>query len=75
VSVSYYFPSSCCNLIHIRTEGTPTSCVRRPCFLCRVDHVRKIRDRKQSTGIGKYSFVNKEGNVILLQAWCGPECG
>jgi len=27
--------------------------------LNRVDHVRKIRDRKQRTGIGKYSFVNR----------------
>jgi len=27
--------------------------------LSRVDHVRKIRDRKQRTQIGKYSFVNK----------------
>ena len=25
----------------------------------RVDHVRKIRDRKQRTDIGKYSFVNR----------------
>jgi len=27
--------------------------------LSSVDHVRKIRDRKQSTDIGKFSFVNK----------------
>jgi hypothetical protein len=27
--------------------------------LSRVDHVRKIRDRKQRTDIGKYSFVNR----------------
>jgi len=27
--------------------------------LSRVDHVRKIRDRKQKTDIGKYSFVNR----------------
>ena len=27
--------------------------------MSRVDHVRKIRDRKQRTGIGKYSFVNR----------------
>jgi hypothetical protein len=27
--------------------------------LSRVDHVRKIRDRKQRTDIGKYSFVHK----------------
>ena len=25
----------------------------------RVDHIRKIRDRKQRTDIGKYSFVNR----------------
>jgi len=25
----------------------------------RVEHVRKIRDRKQRTDIGKYSFVNR----------------
>jgi hypothetical protein len=33
--------------------------LRRPFYLSRVDHVRKIRDRKQRTDIGKYSFVNK----------------
>jgi len=33
--------------------------LRRPCHLSRVDHVRKIRDRKQRTDIGKYSFVNR----------------
>jgi len=27
--------------------------------LSRVDHVRKIRDRKQRTDIWKYSFVNR----------------
>jgi hypothetical protein len=27
--------------------------------LSRVDHVWKIRDRKQRTDIGKYSFVNR----------------
>jgi len=27
--------------------------------LSRVDHVRKIRDRKQRTDIGKYSLVNR----------------
>jgi hypothetical protein len=27
--------------------------------LSRVDHVKKIRDRKQRTNIGKYSFVNR----------------
>ena len=33
--------------------------LRRPDYLSRVDHVRKIRDRKQRTDIGKYSFVNR----------------
>jgi hypothetical protein len=27
--------------------------------LSRVDHVQKIRDRKQRMDIGKYSFVNR----------------
>ena len=27
--------------------------------MSRVDHVRKIRDRKQRKDIGKYSFVNR----------------
>ena len=33
--------------------------LRRPYFLNRVDHVRKIRGRKQGTDIGIYSFVNR----------------
>jgi len=33
--------------------------LRRPFYLSRADHVPKIRDRKQRTDIGKYSFVNK----------------
>jgi len=33
--------------------------LRRPYYLSRVDHVRKIRDRKQRTDIGKYTFVNR----------------
>ena len=33
--------------------------LRRAYCLSRVDHVRKIRDRKQRTDIGKYSFVNR----------------
>ena len=32
--------------------------LRRAYYLCRVDHVRKIRDRKQRTDVEKYSFVN-----------------
>ena len=31
----------------------------RAYYLSRVDNVRKIRDRKQRTDIGKYSFVNR----------------
>jgi len=33
--------------------------LRRPYYLSRVDHAQKIRDRKQRTDIGKYSFVNR----------------
>jgi hypothetical protein len=33
--------------------------LRRAYCLSRVDHVRKSRDRKQRTDIGKYSFVNR----------------
>jgi hypothetical protein len=33
--------------------------LQRPCYFSRVGHVRKIRDRKQRTDIGKYSIVNK----------------
>ena len=33
--------------------------LRRPDYLRRVDRVREIRDRKQRTDIGKYSFVNR----------------
>ena len=33
--------------------------LRRPYCLSRVDHVWKVRDRKQRTDIGKYSFVNR----------------
>ena len=33
--------------------------LRRAYCLSRVDHVRKIKNRKQRTDIGKYSFVNK----------------
>jgi len=38
--------------------------LRRPCYLSRVDHVRKIRDRKQRTDIGKYSFVKTGTNYL-----------
>jgi len=30
-----------------------------PNYLSRVDHERKIRNRRQRTDIGKYSFVNR----------------
>ena len=33
--------------------------LRGPYCFSRVDHVRKIRDRKRRTDIGKYSFVNR----------------
>jgi hypothetical protein len=33
--------------------------LQRPYYLSRVDHVWKIRDRKQRTGIGMYSIVNR----------------
>jgi hypothetical protein len=33
--------------------------LQRPYYLTGVDHVRKTRDRKQRTDIGKYAFVNR----------------
>jgi len=33
--------------------------LRRPYYLSKVDHVRKIRDRKQRMDIRKYSFVKR----------------
>jgi len=42
-----------------------------PYYLSRVDHVRKIRDRKQRRDIGKYSFVNatiKNWNQLHAEA-------
>jgi hypothetical protein len=33
--------------------------LQRPYYLSRVDHVQKIRDRKQRIDIGKYCFVNR----------------
>jgi hypothetical protein len=33
--------------------------LKRPHYLSRVDHVHKIRTRKQRKDIGKYSFVNR----------------
>ena len=43
--------------------------LRRSYYLSSVDHVYKIRDRKQRTDIGKYSFVNRIiRNGIQLEA-------
>ena len=45
--------------------------LRRLYYLSRVDHVRKIRDRKQRTDIGKYSFANrtiKNWNQLTAEA-------
>ena len=36
--------------------------LRRAYYLSGVDHFRKIRDRKQRTDIGNYSFVNRTIN-------------
>ena len=33
--------------------------LQRPYYLTRIDHVQKIRDRKQRTDIGEYYFVNR----------------
>jgi hypothetical protein len=33
--------------------------LKRPHYLSRVYHARKIRTRRQRTDIGKYSFVNR----------------
>jgi len=33
--------------------------LRRADYWSRVDHVRKVRDRKGRADIGKYSFVNR----------------
>jgi len=33
--------------------------LKGPCCMSRDDHDRKIRARKQRTGIGKYSFLNR----------------
>jgi len=41
-----------------RAGKTTYDRLRRPYYLSTVDHVRKIRDRKQRTVIGKYFFVN-----------------
>jgi hypothetical protein len=38
--------------------------LRRPRYVSRVDHERKIRSRRQRTVIGKFSFVNR-----TIQDW------
>ena len=38
--------------------------LKRPRYLSRDDHVRKIRARKQRIDIGKYSFVNR-----IIKPW------
>ena len=38
--------------------------LKRPHYLSRVDHDRKIRSRRQRTDIGKYAFVNR-----TIQHW------
>jgi hypothetical protein len=38
--------------------------LKRPCYLSRADHDRKIGSKKQKTDIGKYSFVNR-----AIQLW------
>jgi len=38
--------------------------LQRPHYPSRVDHERKIRIRRQSTNIGKYSFANR-----AIQDW------
>jgi len=45
--------------------------LRKPDYLSRVDHVRKIRGGKQRNDIGKYSFVNgtiKSWNQLPAEA-------
>ena len=35
-----------------------------PCYLSRDEHNRKIRTRKPTTDVGKYSFINR-----IIQSW------
>jgi hypothetical protein len=44
--------------------------LQHPNYLSRVDHVRKIRNRRQRMDIGKYSFVNR---TIRLWNWLPAE--
>jgi len=48
-----------------------------PYYLSRVDHVQKIRNRKQRMDNGKYSFVNrtiKNWNQLPAEALCTFPC-
>jgi hypothetical protein len=38
--------------------------LKRPHYLSKVDHERKIRNRSQRTDVGKYSFLNR-----TIQSW------
>jgi hypothetical protein len=38
--------------------------LQRPCYLSRVDHDTKIRNRRQKTDLGKHLFVNRN-----MQLW------
>ena len=41
--------------------------LKRPHYLSRVDHGRKIRSKRQRTDVGKYSFVSRtiqDGNQL-----------
>jgi hypothetical protein len=41
--------------------------MQRPYYFSSVEHVWKIRDRKQKTDIGKYSFVKRKTGTNYLQ--------
>jgi hypothetical protein len=57
-----------CVLVKAYTWEQPWKAIgdrlQRPCYLSRVDHDQIIRNRKQNTDIGKYSFVNR-----TIQLW------
>jgi hypothetical protein len=51
--------------------------LKRPHYLSRVDHVRKIRTRRQRSDIGKYSFVNRtigDWNQLPAEVLETPPC-
>jgi len=43
----------------LRVTSEPSYLLQAPSYLSRVDHLWKIRARKQRTDIGKYSSVNR----------------